>query len=155
MRFAGKDDIDAPIERAFEAISDFAAYERLATARGARVVRTDKLTVPGPGMCWDLAFKIRNRERRANLRLVAFSPPTAMRLSGQSTNYDLTITLGLVALSRTKTRLNVELEVVPRTMSARLLLQSARLAKGRLTRAFQDRIHAAVRHVSAEARRNA
>lgn len=148
MRFSGKEDLDAPIDRVFATISDFAAYERLARARGARVSRTDRLTDPAPGMAWDVLFTLRNRERRANLKLVALNPPSSLRFAGQSTNYDLTISLGLVALSRTKTRLNVDLEVLPRTMSARLLLQSARLAKGRLTRSFQDRIHAGARYIT-------
>lgn len=46
----------------------------------------------------------------------------------------------LVALSRTRTRLFVSMELRPTTLSARLLLQSLRLAKGRLTGRLKTRM---------------
>ena len=45
-----------------------------------------------------------------------------------------------MALSRGRTRVAVELEVKPLNLSARLLVQSLKLAKGSLTRKYKLRI---------------
>ncbi|EKD59823.1 MAG: hypothetical protein ACD_54C01115G0002, partial [uncultured bacterium] len=43
MRFATKQDIEAPIADVFRLLSDFESWERAAMRRGAEVARTDKL----------------------------------------------------------------------------------------------------------------
>jgi hypothetical protein len=46
----------------------------------------------------------------------------------------------LVALSRGRTRLSVELELKPRSISARLLVQSLKLARANLNKKFHLRM---------------
>jgi hypothetical protein len=45
-----------------------------------------------------------------------------------------------VALSRARTRLNVDLSVTPRNLAGRLLVQSMKLAKGKLGKRFRLRV---------------
>jgi len=46
----------------------------------------------------------------------------------------------LVALSRARTRLSVGLDVTPRTLAGRLMIQSMKLAKGNLSKRFRLRV---------------
>ena len=61
-------------------------------------------------------------------------------VNSQSGGIDALVTLELVALSRTKTRLLLSVDMRPSTMSARLLLQSLKFAKANLTRRYKRRV---------------
>ena len=54
--------------------------------------------------------------------------------------FHMTVEASVVALSRLRSRLLLVVELQPRTMKARLLLQTARLSKARLDKNFSDRI---------------
>ena len=69
MRFATKQDIEAPIADVFRIISDFEAWERAAMHRGAEVSRTDKLRVVAAGMRWAARFSYRSKPRNMELEL--------------------------------------------------------------------------------------
>lgn len=147
MRFAAKEEIQAPIEAVFAALSDFAGFERLAMSKGAEIRRTDTRSTVGAGMTWDMKFRLRGRARQIAAKLEAHEPPTGMRLTGRSPNLDLVAVVTLVALSRQRTRISVELDVTPRTLPARILIQSARLGKGTLTRRFEARVSRFAHHI--------
>ena len=48
--------------------------------------------------------------------------------------------IDLMALAARRTRLNITVDLQPRTIGARLILQSMRLAKARLNRRFAERV---------------
>jgi uncharacterized protein YndB with AHSA1/START domain len=140
VKLSTRQDIEVPAEAVFAAVSDFAAFERAALRRGAEVARTDLGAEPGPGMTWSLRFRARGRMRRVVCTLDHFDPPNALvcRLDGGS--FGGALTVNLVALSRARTRMAVQLELLPRTIAARLLIQTARLSRGAYTRRFEDRV---------------
>jgi carbon monoxide dehydrogenase subunit G len=148
MRFAAKEDIGAPLAAVYAALTDFESFERLVLAKGAEVARKGG---PGVGTTWDLGFRLRGRKRQVTVRLVAAEPPAGLRFAGNSSNLDMVLSVSLVALAQQRTRMNVDFEVTPRTLAARILLQSARLGKARLTRKFQKRVHQAAGLVAARA----
>lgn len=80
MQFTGKEDIEAPIERVFEEITDFQGFERSALRRGADVRRTDKLKVPGVGMSWHAVFKLRGKQRKVDVTVAEYDPPNGIKL---------------------------------------------------------------------------
>ncbi|MCK4712108.1 MAG: SRPBCC family protein, partial [Marinosulfonomonas sp.] len=75
MKFSTKEDIEAPIEAVFKAVSDFNAFERFALRRGARVQRVDRKTHPQTTIAWDIEFPYRGKKRQLLAELTEFDAP--------------------------------------------------------------------------------
>lgn len=140
MKFSTREDINAPIEQVFEMLSDFHVYERNALRRGADVQRIDRLTEPGVGMKWKAAFVMRGKLRKVEITLSEFDQPKRMIFWSASTGLSGQFSMDLVAMSRTRTRVSVALELKPQNLSARLMIQSLRLAKSSLNKRFKQRV---------------
>ncbi|QYX56402.1 SRPBCC family protein [Roseovarius sp. SCSIO 43702] len=140
MKFSSKDDIEAPIEFVFAQVSDFAGLERSALRRGAEVQRVDTRSSIDVGMTWKASFQFRGKTRRTTIELVEYDPPTAMAFVSQSKALEGRLDVELVALSRTRTRLVLTIDLTPRNLSARLLVQSLKLARSSLLRKFDKRL---------------
>lgn len=140
MKFSTKEDIEAPAAWVFAELTDFDNFERAALRRGARVTRRDKLAAPGEGMAWDIAFRWRGRERKIAAELVRWQPGHELAFAGRSPGFELDLSVGLVEMGQRRTRLAVELDVRPRTLAARIMMQSVKLAKNRLSRKFAGRV---------------
>jgi carbon monoxide dehydrogenase subunit G len=140
MKFSTREDINAPIERVFEMLSDFRVYERNALRRGADVKRIDGLTETGVGMKWKAAFVVRGKPRQVEITLSEFDQPNRMVFWSASTGLSGQFSMDLVAMSRTRTRVSVALDLKPQNLSARVLIQSLRLAKSNLNKRFKQRV---------------
>lgn len=140
MKLVAKEDIEVPIDDLFVMLSDFEGFERAALRRGAEVQRSDSLRQPGPGMSWKAAFVFRGRERKVTMELVTLDAPGLMEFRGGSQALDGDFRIELVALSRRRTRMTLSLEIAPKTLSARLMVQSLKLARNNVTRRFQLRV---------------
>ena len=140
MKFVAHEDVEAPIEFVFDQVSDFAAIERSVLRRGAEVQRVDDLEERRPGMQWDVAFDLRGKRREMQLELTELDRPNGMVIASRSPNMAGQMVLDLVALSRSRTRINTEIDVSPKTLAAKLLVQSMKLAKGNLTKRFRQRV---------------
>ena len=139
MKFSTTEDIGAPIERVFSLATEFDGYERAAMRRGATVLRLDSLSNPGPGMIWRANFLMRGREREVELQIVHFDSPNEVAVSSASPGMEGSGTMKLIALSKSRTRMALEFEIAATTLSARLLLQSMKLAKATLNKRFKLR----------------
>ena len=140
MKFSTREDIDAPIDQVFEMLSDFDVYERNALRRGADVRRVDALTGPAVGMQWKAAFTMRGKPRDLEITLVEYNRPDYLLFQSKSAGIEGALSMDLMALSRGRTRLSVALELKPKNLSARLLVQSLKLAKSNLTLRFKQRV---------------
>ena len=140
MEFQSREDIAAPIETVFAAVTDFAAFERQILRRGAEVRRLDSLPRPGAGMKWAATFQFRGRDRNVQLEITEYDPPHALRLGGESQGLGFAVAVDLMALSRNHTRMNVAAVIEPQSFTAKLLVQSLKLARGNLNRRFETRI---------------
>lgn len=147
MKISSREDIEAPIDFVFAQVSDFPALERSAMRRGAEITRADALETPGPGMAWETRFDFRGKRRQVKLELISYDAPNGMRFSATSPLILGDIRVDLVALSRGRTRMNIEVEIQPRTLSARLLVQSLKLAKGNVTKRFEMRMASYARDI--------
>jgi hypothetical protein len=140
MKFSTREDIEAPIEAVFEMLCDFDSFERAAMRRGAEVQRLDDMRTPGVGMTWAAVFQLRGKRREIELEMVTFDRPSDIVLESTSPGLIGQMRFELMALSRSRTRVLVELEVKPLNLSARLMVQSMKLAKGALTKRYKLRV---------------
>ncbi|TDK42435.1 SRPBCC family protein [Antarcticimicrobium luteum] len=140
MKFSSKEDIDAPIEAVFDAISDFEMFERSAIRRGIEVQRADEAAAVAPGLVWNAVFELRGKRRDLRLQLVEWDRPNGMKFDSESAGLNGDFTVELVALSPRRTRMSVVLALSPKTLPARLFLQSLKLAKANLTKRFKVKV---------------
>ena len=140
MKLAAKYDVEAPAAYVFAQLADFEGWERAAMRRGADVTRLDTLRTVGPGMTWDCQFNYRSKDRRAVIRLDAISPVSALVLSSKSAPVDAVLQIEILDLAARRTRVEVRLEVKPNTLTARIYVQSLRLARSRVERSFAQRV---------------
>jgi len=140
MKLVAKYDLEVPAAFVFGQLVDFDGWERAAMRRGADVVRSDRLTKIGPGACWDANFRYRGKARDVTVRLDSIAPTTALGLTGISKLADGIMGLDILTLGAARTRLEVRLEVKPKTLAARIYVQSLRLARSRVERSFAQRV---------------
>ena len=134
MKFSTRQDIEAPLDFVWQQVTDFAQYERMAMRRGAEVERVDHLRSPAAGMGWRIRFAHKGKARRVLLRIAEMTPSTALDFDLDSPSVAGGIRLELLALAPKRTRIMVVAETRPKTIAARLLIQSLRLVKGRTQR---------------------
>lgn len=135
-----KQDIDAPAEFVFAKLSDFDGITRQALRRGIQVKRLDSLPEPGPGMSWQTKFEMRGRPREMQIMLRRFEAPNLMRAQSEMPGMDSEVTFELIELSRQRTRLHASIKLKPSSLTARLLVQSLKLARGKLNRRMRKRM---------------
>ena len=71
MKFSAREDIDAPIESVFDAVSDFDAFERRMLRRGVDIVRDNAVPLDEVGACWKAKVSWRGRVYDVDAELVA------------------------------------------------------------------------------------
>ena len=136
MKLPAREDIDAPIADVFANLLDFDGFERAALRRGADVLRRDADGQPR----WDISFTYRHRLRKISVTLARQDAPHVLDFGIRSPNIDAQFLIELVALGASRTRMNCTLEVKPRSLAARIFLQSLRLARSRVLKRYRLRI---------------
>lgn len=149
MRFTASSDMVAPIADAWSALTDVEALDALARARKVTLARQG---AGGVGTEWQARFRLRGAERELAFRLVGIDLPGQLRLTFAGDLFEGTAQIDLVALARARTRLTATVDLVPRTLAARLMLASARLVKARADRRFAKGVAAFARQLAARAR---
>lgn len=139
MQFSSVQDVNAPLDFVFAQLSDFESYEAHALRAGAEVERVDSLTEKGVGMCWKVVGDLRGKRRKADLELTEYRPDNLLKFFVKSSSIEATATLEAMALTRRQSRIKVTTVLKPTSISARLVLQSAKLAKNSLNRKFNHR----------------
>lgn len=140
MKLASKKDIEAPLSAVWAAIADHEAWERSAMRRGVEVERTDTQTRPGPGMAWVARFSFRGKARKASLTMTDMVEPSLLGFLLISDSIELVSRVELIEMSARRTRIHVATEIKPRSLGARLFLQSLRLARSKVDQKFDARV---------------
>lgn len=151
MQFSSQQDIQAPIAAAFAVLSDFGAMEAAAKGWKVEAKRLDKLTEVGVGMSWDIAFKMRGKRREVIVDLVEFSRPDTLGFAGVSSAFEVSVTVALTEVTPDKTRMKVVFDITPRSLGARLMIQSAKLGKQSLNKKYDQRIAGFAKAITARA----
>lgn len=140
MKFSTREDIEAPVDAVYRAVTDFEGFEQLMLRRGIEVRRANGSPLDEPGACWKADFTWRGRRQELDAELVAIEANEGYAIESKTGGVTCMGVVDLVPLSKSRTRLLVSLDLHPSTLSARLFIQSLRLAKGSLTRKFKARV---------------
>lgn len=140
MKLTAKCDIEVPASFAFACLTDFATWERDAARRGAEVERPADMPMTGLGAGWRIRFPFRGKMRKVLVRLESLTQDSEATFSMDSPAMEGTTAVDVLTLSPRRTRLRVSVTVRPKTLAARLFLNTLRLAKGRVQTKFDMRI---------------
>jgi len=82
---------------------------------------------------------MRGKRREIQMQLSEYDPPNGITLSSMSPAMGGAMMIDLVALSRGRTRMSVDLTLKPKNLASRLLVQALKLARSNLTKRFKLR----------------
>ena len=145
MKFSNRVDVAVPADTLFERLTDIPALENAAFKKGVEMRRLDSLTQKGAGMSWDVGFRLRGKPRQMIVDVTRYDAPLRIDYSGTSAGFEVTLVLEFTALAPRRSRMATVLEIKPRTLGGRLLLQSARLGRANLNRRYDERIKSFLR----------
>ena len=140
MKFSTRQDIEAPIEFVFLRATDFASFERQALRRGVEIERVDENEETCVGLQWSARFSFRGKPRRVQAELTDYEEPHRLFFQSVSGGVEANMEVELLPLSRQRTRVRLGLTLMPRTLPARLLVQSLKFAKNNLDDRFAKRV---------------
>ncbi|MEM8824631.1 MAG: SRPBCC family protein [Pseudomonadota bacterium] len=139
MKFVAVEDIAAPVEHVWRRVSDVETFEARMAARIGKIDRVP----PGPpdlGTSWSGMAEIMGSLRRVNVVLDRLTPEEGLILRGGTDGVEVLISVDLRAQSPALTRLTVTTDAKASSMKARLMLQSAKLARQRLAEKYIHRV---------------
>ncbi len=140
MKLTAKCDIEAPAGVVYACLTDFAAWERDAARRGIDVERPADMPLSGPGAGWRIRFPFRGKIRQVLIRLDAVTQDNDVTFTMDSRSMLGDTVAEVLILSPRRTRLRVAVTVKPKSLAARLFLNTLRLAKGRVQAKFDLRV---------------
>jgi len=140
MKLTGKTDIEAPISFVYATLNDHANWEAEARLRGIEFERPADMPLTGPGAGWRIKLPYCGKIRPVLVRLDTMTKDKRLHFTLEGTSLDGALGVELSALSPKRTRLRLILEIKPKTLTARLFLNTLRLAKGRVTARLEQRL---------------
>ncbi|RMD89563.1 MAG: SRPBCC family protein [Alphaproteobacteria bacterium] len=147
MKISTRRDIDAPIEAVFAAVSDFEGFEKQALRRGAEVQREGEAGAAGAGTRWKIRAPFRGRPRDIEAAVERYEPPEMLVISTRTAGLEGVVEAELVALSASRTRLRFAVDLRPRSIRGRLLVQSLKLARGNVTARIEAQLQQFARRI--------
>jgi hypothetical protein len=140
MKLTAKTDLEAPIRFVYATLADFPAWEREAVRHGVEIQRPADTPTLGKGATWRVRAQYRGKLRKLQIRVDEATLDDKMVFALDSTSVDGTSQVDLISLSPRRTRLRLTLDVRPKTLAARLFINTLRLAKRRVDARFDKRV---------------
>lgn len=140
MKLTAKTDLEAPLAFVYATLLDHASWEREAAQRGAEIERPADMPLSGLGAGWRIRVPFRGKVRRfvVFINQLVMNDRLGFGLDGQAVEGQAL--MEVLALSPRRTRLRVAIEIKPKSLPARLFLNTLRLAKGRVQGRFDARV---------------
>ena len=129
MKFLSHEDKEAPAQAVFAALSDHEQFQRVMQQRGVSMRRVDDCPEVGQGMAWEIDLKFRGRARKLRCLVTEMQGPERLCLSNESDGLTADVAISVLTLAPQCSQVLVSVEMKPKNLSARLLLQSMRFAK--------------------------
>jgi hypothetical protein len=140
MKFKVSEDVDAPRSMVWARLTNFSAMEQDARGRGATVTRVGNWSDIAEGVEWRGEVTVRGKVRPLSAKVTRLVPEEMCliesRIGGMACVYELSF----VALTPEVTRVAVVLDLSAQTLTARLILQTMKLARGRVMQRLQGMI---------------
>lgn len=137
MKFKVSEDVDAPADITWARFTEFSGIEAEAKGRGAELARAGNWSTPEVGCAWRGTVKVRGRVRPLTSEITALDSPDRCEVTtvigGMEAVYEMTF----LPLRPDMTRVQVTLDLSANTLSARLALQTLKLARGRVMQRLQ------------------
>ncbi|MCH2165867.1 MAG: SRPBCC family protein [Marinovum sp.] len=153
MEFVAKEDINSGIDEVFAILSDVDSIERQALRRSVEVRRITPHTILEPGMAWEAKFKFRGRQRGTQITLREFVKPSLMVFGSVTGGLETSFRVEFLELTKGTTRVTMQADLQPKTLSARLLVQSMKLAKSKIQRRYSVRMSQLAKDIEERASR--
>lgn len=145
MQFRASEVVTGSIDAVFAQLSDMAQHERDALDKGIEVARLDKLPRPAPGMQWRIPFHARGRDRVAEVELVKFTAPTGMRFEGRVNGLLFESDMDCRVLDPEATEVTITTKLRAKSIPAKVILQSMKLARPSLNKQYRKRVRKSMR----------
>ena len=140
MKLTAKTDLEVPAAAVFATLIDHPAWEREAIRNGVEIERPADAPATGVGAEWRIRGHFRGKPRKVLVRIEEMTQDQRLALGIDSPSVEGTTRLEVMVLSPRRSRLRVDLEVKPKTLAARLFINTLRLAKGRVQSRFESRL---------------
>jgi hypothetical protein len=140
MKLTAKTDLEAPVEFVHAFLCDVASWEREVIRRGIEIERPADMPLTGVGAGWRIRVPFRGRVRKVLLRLDDLVQDQTIAYSFEGQAMLGSSVLETKALSPRRSRLRVTIEAKPKTLAARLFLNTLRLARRRVEDRLERRV---------------
>ncbi|ABD56786.1 hypothetical protein [Jannaschia sp. CCS1] len=137
MKFKVSEDIDAPAQITWARFTDFSGIEADAKGRGADIARVGNWSDPAEGCGWRGSIKVRGRVRPVTSKISAIHQPERCEIATTIGGMDAVYEMAFLSLRDDMTRVQVVLDLSANTLSARLAMQTLKLARGRVMQRLQ------------------
>lgn len=137
MKLTAKTDLEVPAAFVFAALADTQTWEREAIRNGVEVERPPGTPDSGVGAEWRVRGHFKGKARKALIHIQEMTPGQRMTMSIDSPSMDGVVQVEVMVLSPRRSRMRADLEVKPKTLAARLFINTLRLAKGRVQARFE------------------
>ena len=137
MKIGGSKAFRRHRRKVFDSFADPARLDAVLGEQGANLRREGS---GGPGTVWHLDVTSGGKARGMTIKLVDMEHPEAMRFQVTSEMVDADVAFVFTETSEDACTVDAGIDLAPRTLTARVALQTLRLARGRV----EDRIQRAL-----------
>ncbi len=140
MKFSATQEVALPADAVFARITDFGVFEEAAERRGVLAVRLDGRGPVRVGSGWSVDFSYRGKTRNLQMEVAELDAPTQMAFDGRGGGFEIGFLARVEGRGPKLSFLTMETDLRPRTLGARLLLNSMRFGRRALMRRYERRV---------------
>lgn len=139
MKFVATEDIAAPIDTVWARVADLEGFEARAR-KGADGINRSPPGPPAEGTRWTGQAEVMGKAREVTVTAERLEAPTHLLIEARTDGMVVTIQVDLAQMNPNLTRLTVTTEAKARSLAARLMLQSAKLARATMAKRYRGRV---------------
>lgn len=132
MKFKVAEDVDAPLDFVYSRMADFSRLEDEIRGRGAELRREGNWTQAAEERAWKGSVTVRGKPRRIDAVIGHMAENDTILVESKVGGMDCSYEMTFYEMSPTITRIAKVLELKPNSLSARLIIQTLKLARGRV-----------------------